>query len=385
MSYYYNPNDFDQNKNSHDLQDNVSDKIVEDIRKKIEDEFQQYTQPCWVHRATFGFVFTDFTFTHSRKEKNPIGRGQSHLFEKLKKYYCVLLSKENLPRNFEPFKIDGKDCIYLNITYFKKFRDVITDPVKTAELFLYDYKSKEYAEFIKRWITGSGEVKEVPVPVKTADFDEIEKIFQENQIKSPEDLEQRLRLSKISKKSIEYDNAYFESRLEKFKNKYENGVDEREIQDDIFKDIWILDFKFMDYMKEKEHPTSIGNIDIFLKKREWDEKTNKMCVVEFKNPKKRLTSEKDRKDKAAILSEVGRALSQTMHYIENLSTDPYTDVEGLVVVGRKINEIDEFLTTFNKYLHGIKVVSFDDLYKKQKTILTALKNSNQIQKDQKEQ
>lgn len=382
MSYYYNPNNFAQNQNSRDLQDNVRKKAAEDIRKAIEDKFQRYAQACWVHRKTFGFVFTDFSFTPTREEKNPIGKGQSYLFERLTKYYCVLLSKENLPTNFELFKIGENECITINISYFKKFREVITDPVKTAELFLYDYKNEEYADFIKNWITGSGEVKEVPIPVNVIGFEEIEKIFHENKIKSSSDLEQRLRLSKISKDSIESEYVYFDSQLEKFKNKYETGVGEREIQSDIFNDIWILDFKFMDYEKKKEYPTSIGKIDIFLKKKEWDEKTNKICVVEFKDPKKRLTSEKDRKDKAVILSEVGRALSQTMHYIENLATDPYTDVEGLVVVGRKINEIDEFLTTFNKYLHGIKVVSFDDLYKKQKTILTALKNSNQLQNDQ---
>lgn len=124
--------------------------------------------------------------------------------------------------------------------------------------------------------------------------------------------------------------------------------------------IWLLDFRYYGYDKHKEESINVGDIDLSLYGNKLG--LNNVVIVEFKRADAVLMTDKDHgENKPAILSSVGRALSQTIHYIENKKA-AYRNIEGIVIIGRRRDAKDWLIDTFNNYLHGIKVVTFDELY-----------------------
>lgn len=378
MLYYYDITNYDSNSPTEELKLAVCEKDAERIASQIEKHLSCTIGQKWTRRDQFGWVFTDSSVKEEDSRKL-IGSGQKYLFEEIQnEYYCILLS-EVLKQNFEEFTIDGKKCIHLNVKHFKEFHKHITDKKKTAKLFLYKFKNEAYSEFIRTWIKGSGEVKEIEVPYPVIDIEKIEEVLQKNKIESPDDLQKIIDVSKIFTKVIESKPEYFETILKEFYDKKENEkIKENDIRDFILKHIWLLDFKYLEYpIKKREYRTKVGRIDLYLYKKQFS--IHNVAVIEFKKPTAPIVGiDPSRPNKPMILRDVSTALSQVINYIENLPKENYTNIEGMVVIGRKIEEMDEFITIFNKYSQ-IKIVTFDDLYHKALTIVEAFKNPNELQ------
>lgn len=98
-------------------------------------------------------------------------------------------------------------------------------------------------------------------------------------------------------------------------------------------------------------------------------------VVELKRPSKQIVSNHYRgEDKPVIVSEVGKAISQTIHYLE-MKKSPYHNLRGIVLIGRKGDLKNEFLKTFNSYLHGIEVLTYDDVYERARDVIDLFKSN----------
>lgn len=144
---------------------------------------------------------------------------------------------------------------------------------------------------------------------------------------------------------------------------------EKELQDFLHNNLWIIDFKYdkKRYKVETEFKTSIGNIDIILFPDDLNKR--KEVIIELKRSNKNIIL-KYRKNKPAIRSEVGKAISQTIHYIEN-HKKPYHIIEGILIIGRE--DPTNFIKTFNEYLHGIQIITYSDLIRNCKEIIEVFK------------
>ena len=81
------------------------------------------------------------------------------------------------------------------------------------------------------------------------------------------------------------------------------------------------------------------------------------------------------------MAEVGKAISQTIHYLES-KKGPYKLLKGIVIIGRKREIEDKFIETFNSYLHGIEVLTYDDIYDNTRKIIDIFKsNENKAQQN----
>ena len=110
-------------------------------------------------------------------------------------------------------------------------------------------------------------------------------------------------------------------------------------------------------------------MDLYLEKKNF--RTTYIALIEFKKPDEILTYENYRKNKPVIAPEVGKALSQLIHYKEKLKKKEYTIVDNFVVIGKKSKESDYFIEVFSKYLHDIEVTSYDALYEKALNVVNA--------------
>ncbi|MCH7969356.1 MAG: DUF4263 domain-containing protein [Thaumarchaeota archaeon] len=202
------------------------------------------------------------------------------------------------------------------------------------------------------------------------------KLLKHHKLESFEELEQLINLTKSSQKSLVESYPLFEKILNDFSAKINSDINEAEIRNFIHANLWILDFKYIGYEKKvKEKKTDAGNIDISLYKDQLGRSS--LVIAEFKKPDKEIISTKYRgKNKPVILAEVGKALSQTIHYMETQKKS-YQTIDGIVIMGRKKDVKDEFIDIFNNYLHGLKVVTYDDLYENAKKIIAAFKPTTQ--------
>jgi len=202
------------------------------------------------------------------------------------------------------------------------------------------------------------------------------KLLKQHKLENLEELEQLINLTKSSQKSIVASYPLFEKILSDFSTKINSDINETEIRNFIHDNLWILDFKYIDYEKKvKEKKTHVGNIDISLYKNQLS--TSSLVIAEFKKPDKEIISTRYRgENKPVILAEVGKALSQTIHYMETQKKS-YQIIEGIVIMGRKKDVKDEFIDVFNNYLHGLKIFTYDDLYENAKKIIDAFKPTTQ--------
>ena len=64
------------------------------------------------------------------------------------------------------------------------------------------------------------------------------------------------------------------------------------------------------------------------------------------------------RNKEAVRSEIGKALSQLIHYLE-ATKKPYQIQNGLLIIGREPQE--PFVDIFNTYLHGIQIKTYKQI------------------------
>ena len=141
------------------------------------------------------------------------------------------------------------------------------------------------------------------------------------------------------------------------------------MHDILFNNLWLIDFQYLNYSKKSEEQLDTGNTDITLYNDAIG--IERVSVIELKKADKEIVTEHYRgENKPVILAEVGKAISQTIHYIEELKTKKRI-VKGIVIIGRRREIKDAFIEKFNEYLHGVEVLTYDDIYTRAKVIVDA--------------
>lgn len=365
-------------------------KIFVDRSEKSEEYFdsllEEYRKSDKIHEK---LTFDDFKKFLQSKSSAELAELQQLVpeFRKIEKDYKV--SPDNLTAI-----VDG-------ITQFSKSNRI--DPVNFAKMVdvmmtniseKYELKPESFSKLVDMMGIFSKEYNVKTVPElekllgfvidffekhridKPTDFKKIMnmvlKLTPKYEITDPSDLKKILELCRMSDDLIKSNPTYFKRILDDFKKLID---DEKTLEKDVHKLIadnpWILDFKYWGY-PIKESPKKITKddlLDLYLEKPTF--KTRNISLIEFKKPEKPLTFDDYRKNKPVISAEVGRALSQLIHYKEKLGAKEYHIVEGVVVIGKKTKETDYFIDVFSSYLHGIDITTFDDLYDKAMNVVNA--------------
>lgn len=346
---------------------------ADNIATELSKSFFTKIYPYWTRRDTFGFIFTDFEFLATKYERL-IGRGEKDLFAKTKDdCYFVVISKM-LERNFKRIKLGDHPGLVVNLNYYKEFLKIIRNRKKTVELFLQKL-SKEEEKLIRSWLRSYERYEEVTEEeARIYEVERIIDVLRKYKIESASDLQRIITGAKALGGKIPESWELFEAVLIEFKRLIDGDNPEIELRNFLFANPWLIDFSFLRYQKYKEEPTGVGDTDISFYKDEMG--IEKVCIVELKKASEPVTSEKQRgKEKPVILAEVGKALSQTMHYIDKLKRKKRI-IKGIVIVGRKKEVKDWFIDQFNQYLHGIEVKTYDDLHKRAKEIIETFKGQH---------
>jgi hypothetical protein len=377
MKYYYNPERFRSSMKLKELKNLVGTK-AQPLAAKISKALFKEIRCYWTRRDTLGFVFTDFEYEvpSGSNHKKLIGKGEKDLFENTRDDYVCLVMSRTQDKNIREFSIEDGKGLVVNINYFKEFLNIIRNSKNTVRLFLYKFESPQQEELIRGWLRNSTIFEEIRKEVHIPDIDAIiDLIVNKYKIDKATDLEKLITVGKATGEKIKSNYQYFESRLNEFKSKIDENVDEPYIRDFMYQNMWLLDFQYMNFTKMKEEKVSTGEIDIYLLKDTYG--IGQAVVVELKKPSKPIITEKYRgTEKPVILAEVGKAISQTIHYIEQ-KKGSYRQPRGVVIIGRETGTKEEFLDTFNTYLHGIEVLTYDRIYKKAKEVIDAFKSSSQ--------
>ena len=263
---------------------------------------------------------------------------------------------KTIGKNFRVFKLGSDELgIAVNLNYFKDFLNVIRDGKNTVRLFLYKFKTQQQEDLIRGWLKNYASFEEISKEALVSNIDTMIDVINKHKITNADDLDKLITIARAAGGQIQANCEFFENKLAAFKALIDSDTNEIEVRDFLFNQLWILDFQYMSYSKKKEEKISIGDIDISLLNDEIG--IQRVVVVELKRPSKQTISNNYRgENKPVIVSEVGKAISQTIHYLE-MKKSPYRNLRGIVIIGRKGELKKEFLKTFNSYLHGIEVLT----------------------------
>jgi hypothetical protein len=338
--------------------------IVQDVANRLHQDIKL----VWTRRDTFGYVLIDFE-DRRRKHERLIGKGEIDLFRNLKgTYYCVVLSKK-IDRNFKEFEIDGRRCVRVNLAYFKEFLSVIRDRSRTVGLFLHRFSSPNEEELVRRWLRSYPSYKEVRKEAALKDIDAITQILDRFDVKNPEDLERLITIARATNDKIRTSTSYFRDRLNEFRDKVYGDASEDELKQSLFENPWLLDFQYLGYDKFKEEPTGAGNADIALYKDAYG--IERLVLIEMKKATKKITETSYRgPEKPVITAEVGKAISQAIHYLDRMKKFNRT-ATGFVIFGRKTDDREGFIDRFNQYLHGVQVITYDEICERARITINA--------------
>jgi hypothetical protein len=382
MKYYYNPESSNSSMKLEELKDLVRTK-AQMLRAKISEVLLKEIKYYWTRRDTLGFVFADFAYSSETTHKKLIGKGEKDLFKNIRDdYVCVVMSRTE-EKNFREFKIESEKGLLVNIDYFKEFLNIIRNSKNTVRLFLYKFETEQQEELIRTWLRNYGTFEEIQKEARIEDIDAMIAVIRKFKIDKATHLEKLITLARATGEKIKSDYQFFETKLSEFKSKIDEDVDEIQLRDFMFENIWLLDFQYFSYRIEKEEELSTGKIDISLEvdvsllKDELN--ISRAVIVELKKPSKPVVTTKYRGiEKPAILAEVGKAVSQTINYME-LKKCPYKTTRGIVIIGRNIGVKEKFLEIFNSYLHGIEVLTYDDIYARAKNVIDVFKSKQESQ------
>lgn len=152
----------------------------------------------------------------------------------------------------------------------------------------------------------------------------------------------------------------------------EADVEESELHNFLFNNLWMIDVQYQFYQKKlKKEPVDIGEIDISLYQDAVG--IERVAIIELKKSGKEIITESYRgSNKPVIMAEFGKALSQTIHYIESRRTKTRV-IEGILIIGRKRDVKDWFIDKFNEYLHGVRVMTYDDIIERASGVMKMLR------------
>lgn len=367
MPYYFRPDQSIRSlKKLKEYQKSRAESIAQQLANLLHASIRHY----WTRRDTFGFVFADFEYTQKGHQRL-IGKGELDLFRRVKEdFYCVVLST-SLTRNFDIFQLGQRKGIRINLAYFKDFLSVLRDSSKTVRLFLYRFDKQNDEELIRRWLKNYDGFDRVQLETRT-DADWMRGTIEKYDIQDAESLEAIITLARATQSKAWAKLEPYEEKLTAFQKLVDRDAEESDLHDFLFNNLWMIDVRYQLYQKKiKKEPLDVGQVDIALYKDAIG--IERVAIIELKKAGKEIITESYRGvNKPAIMAEFGKALSQTIHYVESLRTKRRT-IEGIVIIGRKKDVKDWFVDKFNEYLHGIKVLTYDDILDDARNVVKMLR------------
>lgn len=340
------------------------------IKKKIS-ELGFYTEHYWVAQSTFGAVLCDFV--PGRTGPSIIGPHKA-LYELVSNNITYLVLSNNLTRNFKYYKVDGETLLVLNINGFKKFIKTFSDKHKRIQLFLIKELTKEEEDIINDWIDSKHQQSK---KIKYASAEEIIENLPKNDPKKASDVV--VRIENYFEQQIISNFEYYEKKLKEFEDKVNSkDTQESELRDKLKDNLWIIDFKFQNinqFVCEKEVEINKGEgdkgkIDLWVSRNKTQRK--KDIIIELKlADEKKVKSLINYRKKEAIGSNIGKALSQLIIYLESKDISKENIKEGLLIIGRMPE--GSFLELFNKYLHGIQIKTYKQLIDDCRSVIDSFK------------
>lgn len=330
-------------------------------RDKIRQITGLSTEPYWVSISTFGAILCDFS---PEKTGPSIVGCHKALFELISDDYDLCMLSHNLKRNHKEFVISGKKLLVINIERYKKFTENFSNGRKRAKLFLFKNLTTDEETIINNWIETKPS-SEFPKQLSTEDAIDI--LATESADGIGKNIE---RLDCIREANVLANLTDFEQELNKFESMVHSGShSETQLRQELFSRLWIIDFSFSSnhFEKAQEYHTDSGNVDIWISKKRLTIK--KDILIELKLPNKLLTTKYRKKE--AVRAEIGKALSQLIHYLE-ATKKPYTLQSGLIIIGKESDK--QFIDLFNSYLHGIEIKTYQQLIDRCREIINKFKS-----------
>ncbi len=323
------------------------------------------TEPYWISQKTFGAILCDFE--PEKTGPSIIGQHQA-LYELVSEEIDFLVLSRNLTRNFRYYNIAQKRILIININRFKKFIKTFSDRHKRIQLFLIKELTKEEEDIINDWIDSKHKEG------KKVNYASAEEIIENLPKDDPEKASQVVvRVKDYFDNQILNNVKYYEEHLSKFEEYVKDATtSELKLRDELKKNIWIIDFKYQNinqFEVSKEFEVDSGKIDLLISRTKTQKKKDIIIELKLAEDSKKKSIIKNR-NKDAIGSEVGRALSQLVHYIESKNMKKEL-IEGIVIIGRE--KADSFIELFNKYLHGIQIKTYTQLISECRETINAFK------------
>lgn len=338
------------------------------IKRKLASELGFSVEPYWVSSQTFGAVLCDFE--PSKTGPSLIGAHKA-LFELISDGFDFFVLSENLDRNLQVYDIEDKKILVVNVHRYKKFISTFADKFRRIKLFLFRKLTPEEEEIINNWIDS----KPTNIKKEGISTEEVINILSKE---SPDKISESInRLEFIKEKKIISKADHYEKELSDFESMVNDSkLSEPQLRAELFKRLWIIDFKYNSnqFKKAQEYHTEVGNVDLWISKNQLGKIKN--VLIELKLPDKSLTVKY--RNKEAVRSEIGKALSQLIHYLES-SKKPYQIQNGLMIIGRESEE--PFIEIFNEYLHGIKIKTYKQIIDECRAVINNFKlddNTNSV-------
>lgn len=368
----------------------------------------------WSRSNTFNWVFFDFDFEKPKKGWI-IGSGEIELSKLINDEFkrpIIIFSTKN-DRNVEILPEKFEDRVVIRISYngflefFKRY-----GRKKALRLFLLQIKDEADERFLRTLMHQNPDRFIKMLSDSPVLFDKVVKKVEEDKsavavhmsadeiaksLSSKENLERLIQLrpeisksfamtmfdiiTKLSPKEIDpkmiekipelirlfRKREDLENIISHFEKILNEKVDEREVHKFIFDNVWLLGDEYIqkdEYKKEYEDKlvkdtNTFYKIDIKLQRLD---SHKDIVVVEFKRSDVKTT--KGRSKMKIPTSKVTDAISQTIEYLMTTLENEGVIAKGIVVIGSEKNP--EWLRGYNNFLHGIQVMTYDEILKNAK-------------------
>ena len=377
MRYYYNPSSYESTeyrKNGKYITwklRNKEEEKAEEIRLKIQSEVKKVThsgknlEKHWNGVNTYGWIFVDYEIEDGAYW-NAIGAGHLDLFKIMNEEYSCLVLSSTMPHNMRIIEVQDYKILILNIGYFKKFAKAITRK-NFVNLFMYKFTDPEVEKIIRSWLIEKPDKLQLIQNANDVSISDIANIVEKYKVTNLNELSNLLDNStRILRSRIEQNYKLFDERLKEFEDlmneekiELEAGKKsnlENKLKKHLKENPWIIDFIY----NEKDVDVKTHQyVDVLLVGTYLSYK--KGLIIELKRPD--TSSIKEYRDRDAITSAVGSALSQLIQYTkeiyENTIENNNTFFEGLVIID---NDMNNFLPYFNQFLHNVSVKTYREIH-----------------------
>jgi len=195
----------------------------------------------------------------------------------------------------------------------------------------------------------------------------------------------------LRERILNMDISQFEESLKKFKETYTNEHEEKDIQEFLKDNTWILgdEYVYQQPIFFSQFPMWKDKIDFFLKRYD-----GYHDIIEIKKADAKLFVGLDENKpiisptrESPIAGDLKDAISQIISYLEEANVLKHALRElndnitihkprGLVIIGRSDAKYNKAITTLNDYLNDIRILTYDDLYTKASGFISRIKKGN---------